>query len=77
MSRLPNLKPRKIIKALKKAGFIEINQVGSHRTFWHPIRKLKTGVPIHSKDTNRSLMKEIIQQAGLTEEEFLLHVPVR
>ena len=70
MSRLPNLRPQKIIRALKKGGFIEVGQDGSHLVLWHPIKKLKTGVPIHSKDTARSLMKEIIQQAGLTEEEF-------
>jgi len=70
MSRLPNLRPQKIIKALKRAGFVEDKQVGSHLTLWHPTKHLRTGVPIHPKETSRSLMKEIIQQAGLTEEEF-------
>lgn len=70
MSRLPNLRPNKIIKALKRAGFIEDRQVGSHLAFWHPTKNLRTGVPMHPGDVSRSLMKEIIQQAGLTEEEF-------
>ena len=70
MSRLPNLRPNKIIKALKRAGFVEIKQVGSHRFFWHPTKRLSTGVPIHPGDTARPLLKEIIQQAGLSEEEF-------
>ncbi len=70
MSRLPNLRPQKIIKALKRAGFVEDKQLGSHLIFWHPIKHLRTGVPIHSKDTKRSLMKKILKQAGLTEEEF-------
>jgi len=32
MSKLPSLKPREIVKKLKKLGFIEYHQVGSHLT---------------------------------------------
>ena len=70
MSRLPNLRPNKIIKALKRAGFVEDKQTGSHLTFWHPTKNLRTGVPIHPGDTSRPLLKEIIQQADLSESEF-------
>ena len=70
MSRLPNLNAIKIIRALKHAGFVECEQKGSHRYFWSPTSRLLTGVPIHSGDVSRSLMKEIIRQAGLSEDEF-------
>lgn len=70
MSRLPNLNAKKIIRALKRAGFEDNGQEGSHRYFWNPISNRQTGVPMHSGDVKRNLMKEIIQQAGLSEDEF-------
>ena len=70
MSRLLNLNALKIIRALRRAGFVECEQDSSHRYFWNPISKLLTGVPLRSDDISRSLMKEIIQQAGLSEDEF-------
>lgn len=70
MSRLPNLNARKIIRALKRAGFEDNGQEGSHRYFWNPISNRQTGVPMHSGDARRDLMKEIIRQAGLSEDEF-------
>ena len=70
MTRLPTLHSRKIIKALEKVGFVFDRQTGSHFILRHPITHQTTCVPKHGKDVKRSLMKEILQQAGLTEDEF-------
>lgn len=70
MTRLPTVNARKVIAALKRAGFEEAKQRGSHLYFWHPVRKLETSVPIHPGDLKRSLVRGILQQAGLTEDEF-------
>ena len=70
MSRLPNVNARKAIQALKRAGFVEDGQRGSHLYFWHEEKRLLTSVPIHPGDIKRSLLKQIVRQAGLTEEEF-------
>ena len=70
MSRLPNLNARKVIRALKRAGFVENGQEGSHLYFWNAASRLETSVPLHSGDLRRSLMKAIIRQAGLSEDEF-------
>ncbi len=70
MTRLPTLNARKLIQALEKAGFVFDRQTGSHSILRHPITRKTTCVPKHGKDVKRSLMKEILQQAGLTEEEF-------
>lgn len=70
MSRLQNLNARKIIRALHRAGFISTGQKGSHRYFWNPVSQCTTAVPLHSGDLRRSLMKAIIRQAGLSEDEF-------
>jgi mRNA interferase HicA len=70
MRRLPTLHARKIIQALERCGFLFHRQTGSHYILRHPITHRTTTVPVHGKDIKRSLMKEILQQAGLTEEEF-------
>lgn len=70
MSRLPNVNARKAVRALKRAGFVEDGQRGSHLYFWHERKRLLTSVPIHPGDIKRSLLKQIIRQAGLSEEEF-------
>jgi predicted RNA binding protein YcfA (HicA-like mRNA interferase family) len=70
MTRLPTLSARKVIQALERGGFVATGQKGSHFFLEHPGKGLVTTVPKHNKDVNRSLMKLILKQAGLTEEEF-------
>ena len=62
--------PAKIVAALKRVGFIKHHQKGSHLYLWHPQQKKMTSVAMHAKDLPRGTMKEIIEQAGFTEEEF-------
>lgn len=69
--RLPILKPRQVIKALNKAGFVKARQTGSHLI----LKNLKTGkivpIPIHTKSLKRGLTAAIIKEADLTLERFL------
>lgn len=57
--------PREMIKLLKKNGFEEISQNGSHVK----LRNGETGrtviVPYHSKDLKKGLEQTILKQAGL------------
>jgi predicted RNA binding protein YcfA (HicA-like mRNA interferase family) len=59
-----------VVAALKRGGFREVHQKGSHLYLWHDGKKLLTGVPMHPGDLGRGLVKKIIKQAGLSEEEF-------
>lgn len=70
MMRLPTLSARKIIQALERAGFVANGYKGGHFFLRHPVKHLTTAVPKHSKDVKRNLMKLILKQADLTEEEF-------
>lgn len=70
MSRLPMVKPGEMVRALKRAGFVEHHQKGSHLYLWHAEQQRMTSVPMHPGDLSRTTMKEILQQAGLTEEQF-------
>jgi len=71
--RLPALKPRDVIRALEKAGFVVARIKGSHHFMVHRDDKTRmTNVPAHaSHDVPRGTLRDIIKQAGLTVEEFL------
>lgn len=68
--RLPSVTAREMLVALKRAGFRELHQKGSHQYLWHDGKKLLTGVPMHPGDLGRGLVRRILKQAGLSEEEF-------
>lgn len=70
MSRLPSLTSREVIAALKKAGFQEIRQRGSHLHLWSPARERVVTVPVHARELPRGTLKSIIRQSELTEDDF-------
>jgi predicted RNA binding protein YcfA (HicA-like mRNA interferase family) len=70
--RLPALKPREVMRALERAGFLLRRVTGSHHRYVHPGDPRRwTIVPFHNRDLRTGTLREIIKQAGLTEEEFL------
>lgn len=69
--KLPVIKPREVIKALKKKGFEEDRQSGSHLILRDPVTRKIVVVPIHPKDIKKGTLKSIIRQAHLTLEQFL------
>jgi len=70
MTRLPTLKPKQIITAFTRGGFIYHHQTGSHRFLWHEVKKRMTVVAIHPGDVPRPVLKQIIKQAGMSERLF-------
>lgn len=70
MTRLPQVDALKLIRVLRRAGFVELEQRGSHLTLKHRISGRRTTVPVHGGDIKRGLLKQILKQAGLTEREF-------
>ena len=70
MGRLPNVTAREIIKALEHGGFEFQRQKGSHVTLRHPETRRTTVVAVHPGEFPRWLFKNIIKDAGLTEDEF-------
>jgi predicted RNA binding protein YcfA (HicA-like mRNA interferase family) len=70
--KLPVVKPKEVIRALQRAGFSIHHQTGSHARLLHQSRsELRVTVPIHNKDLQPSLLKRILKQAAVSEEEFL------
>jgi predicted RNA binding protein YcfA (HicA-like mRNA interferase family) len=71
ISRLPSCTARDVDRALKRGGFTVAHQRGSHRYYLSSqTGKIVTAVPMHPGDIKRPLLKKIIQDTGLTEEEF-------
>ncbi len=69
--RLSSCTARDVDRALKRGGFTVVHQKGSHRFYASPkTGKIVTAVPMHPGDIKRPLLKKIIQDAGLTEDEF-------
>jgi len=71
VTRLVPLPAKRVLRKLKRAGFEEVHQRGSHIS----LRNAKTGriaiVPMHGKDIPIGTLRNIvIHQAGLTVEEF-------
>lgn len=70
--RLPSLRPRDVIRALERAGFLVDHIHGSHHYLKHPDRPtLLVVVPYHPRDIKRGLLHAIIKQTGMTVQEFL------
>lgn len=67
--KLPAVRPKKVIKALERGGFEVHHATGSHYILKK--EKLRVTVPYHRKDLKPGTLKSIIEQAGLTVDEFL------
>jgi predicted RNA binding protein YcfA (HicA-like mRNA interferase family) len=65
------VRPSEVVAALKRAGFIEKRQKGSHAILWHERERKMTIVALHGYDLPKPTLKQILKQAGLSESQFL------
>lgn len=72
MGKLSRLPARKVLQKLKKAGFIEIYQRGSHLHLKNKDGTRSVTIPMHAaKDIPiGTLYNIVVRQAGLTPEAF-------
>ena len=74
MPRLSPVPARKVMRALEALGFRPVRQKGSHLFMEHPDGRT-TVVPIHpGEDIGRGLLRKIIRDAQVDEDEFLASV---
>lgn len=72
MQKLPALTGVQLVKALKRAGFIEDRQKGSHLILIHPVSNVRIVIPVHAgKTIKKPLLRAIIKDSQLTTEKFL------
>ncbi|WP_183224941.1 type II toxin-antitoxin system HicA family toxin [Actinoplanes campanulatus] len=66
---LADLPLRKVVDALRRAGFVHVRTKGSHAVYQHPSGRVAV-VPQHST-VKRGTLASIPRQAGPTTAEFL------
>jgi predicted RNA binding protein YcfA (HicA-like mRNA interferase family) len=71
MPSVPPLKPQEVVAILRRLGFEEVQQRGSHKQFRHSDGR-GTTVPFHSgRDISPTLVRKIAQDVGVEIAEFL------
>jgi len=72
MPKLPSVSGERLVRALKRAGLLELRQKGSHVSLEKRTadRVFKTVVPMHN-ELAKGTLSDILKQSGLTLEEFL------
>ena len=70
--KLPVINSRKLLRVLKRAGFVIDRQEGSHVSLVHPEHpELTVTVPYHNKDLRKGTLHRILEQAGLTVKQLI------
>lgn len=68
--RLPQLKPKELVRVLEKLGFVLRRQTGGHAIFRHPETKHLAVIPIHARDIKRGLLFGILKQANISTKDL-------
>jgi len=71
MSKLPALKPRRVIQFLEKNGYILDHTSGSHFIFYNPVSRRRAVVPQHNRDLPKGTLMSLLREAGFTREELI------
>ena len=72
MPKLPVISGKELITALKKAGFVEVRQKGSHISLQKITSEItyKTVVPLH-RELAKGTLIDILNQTGLSRDNLL------
>lgn len=72
MPKLPVISGKELITALKKAGFVEVRQRGSHISLQKVTSEItyRTVVPLH-RELAKGTIIDILHQTGLSKDDLL------
>lgn len=70
MAKLPVVRPKDLLKVLRKAGFQVARQAGSHARLVHPDGR-STSIAIHQRPLAKGTLRAIIRDIKLSKDEFL------
>lgn len=70
MPKLPILRPKELVRSLKKLGFIEHRQKGSHLIMINEIRNKQLVIPIHNKPLKKGTLAAILRQGEIKIEDL-------
>ena len=70
---MPKLSPiggKNLVSILKKQGFVQVRQKGSHVRLEHPDGR-KTSIPVHpGESVGKGLLRKILRDVVITPEQF-------
>ncbi len=70
--RMPQVTAKELVRFLKKKGFEEDREKGSHLTLRHPQKKLFITIPVHTGcDIGRGLARRILADCGFSVEDYI------
>jgi predicted RNA binding protein YcfA (HicA-like mRNA interferase family) len=72
MGKLPSVTSKDVVRVLKKLGFFEDRQKGSHLILIHQETRRRVVVPMHQRKTiKKPLLAAIINNTGFPLSDFL------
>ena len=73
MSKLPSVSGLDALKAFQRAGWLFVRQRGSHMIMTKEGMEVTLSIPNH-KTLKKPLLKILIKNAGLNEDNFILYL---
>lgn len=70
MPKLPVVKPKELIKALQKAGFIIDHVSGSHYIMYNSDKSLRASIPYHNRPLKRKTLTSILKDSQISVERL-------
>ncbi|MFH1536362.1 MAG: type II toxin-antitoxin system HicA family toxin [Patescibacteria group bacterium] len=71
MPKLVPISAKKMLKILKKKGFLILRQKGSHVFLEHPINKCTTVIPLHrNENLGIGLLRSVLNDIEMSVEEY-------
>jgi predicted RNA binding protein YcfA (HicA-like mRNA interferase family) len=71
MSKLPAVRPVDFARVAKRLGFVLDRQKGSYAIYFRPADRLRVVIPMHNKDLKTGTLHGLIEDPGLTRDEFI------
>lgn len=59
------MKAKEVERLIKKDGWYEVRQRGSHRVFQHPTKKGNVILPMHTKDLGTGILIQLEKDSGV------------
>jgi predicted RNA binding protein YcfA (HicA-like mRNA interferase family) len=72
VTKLPVISGREVVRALERAGFVQVGIKGSHCKLVHDERHLTVIVPLHRRALPRGTLVSILRQAGMSADDLRL-----
>jgi predicted RNA binding protein YcfA (HicA-like mRNA interferase family) len=70
MVTLPRVTARQLVRALRRTGWVQQRQAGSHLQLRHDARPGIVTVPMHGGTLDTGLVSNILKQAGIAADEL-------